>query len=108
MRRGDLVRVALPGAYGKPRPALIIQSDAYSDHSSVTLLPVSSTLVDAPLLRVRVDPDETNNLQKTSQIMVDKLMTIPREKVSPAFGKASDQTMLMVSRNLTVFLGIAG
>lgn len=108
MRRGDFVRVALPGAYGKPRPALIIQSDAYSAHSSVTLLPVSGTLIDAPLLRVRVDPDEINNLQKISQVMVDKLMTLPREKISPPFGKASDQTMLMVSRNLTVFLGIAG
>lgn len=107
MNRGDFVRVALPGDYGKPRPALVIQSDAYSAHASITLLPVSSTLVDIPLLRVHVEPDDTNNLQKPSQIMIDKLMTVPREKVGQVFGRVSNETMLMVSRNLMVFLGIA-
>lgn len=108
MKRGDLVRIALSGDYGKPRPALVIQSDAYSAHGSVTVLPVSSTLVDAPLLRVLIQPDHANNLQKPSQIMIDKLMTLPREKVGEPFGRASDEAMLMVTRNLMVFLGIAG
>lgn len=108
MKRGDLVRIALSGDYGKPRPALVIQSDAYSAHGSVTVLSVSSTLVDAPLLRVLLQPDHTNNLQKPSQIMIDKLMTLPREKVGEPFGRVSDESMLMVARNLMVFLGIAG
>jgi mRNA interferase MazF len=108
VKRGDLVRIALSGDYGKPRPGLVIQSDAYNAHAFVTVLPVTSTLADIPLLRVNVVPDEINNLQKPSQIMIDKLMTIPRGKVGPPFGRATEETMLMVTRNLMVFLGIAG
>ena len=107
MTRGDFVRVALSGDFGKPRPALIIQSSAFLTHPSMIVLPVTSNLVDAPLVRVEVQPNEVNNLQKPSQIMIDKVMTVRREKVGEPFGRASDETMLMVSRNLMVFLGIA-
>ena len=57
LTRGDLVTVALTGDYGKPRPALVIQSELFDNHPSVTLLPVTNTLVDAPLLRLTVEPD---------------------------------------------------
>ncbi|WP_348524792.1 type II toxin-antitoxin system PemK/MazF family toxin, partial [Paracoccus marinaquae] len=60
MRRGDLVTVALQGDYGKPRPALIIQADQFSDLGSVVILPVTSTMVDAPLLRLTVAPSPEN------------------------------------------------
>ena len=42
MKRGDLVTVALQGDLGKPRPALVIQSDLFEAHPSVTILPVTS------------------------------------------------------------------
>jgi mRNA interferase MazF len=63
MRRGDLVTVALQGAYGKPRPALVIQSDLFDAHPSVAVLPVTSELRDAPLFRIRVEPDAKNGLR---------------------------------------------
>ncbi len=107
MKRGDLVRVALPGDYGKPRPALVVQSNLFAKHASVTLLPLTSAVVDAPLLRVPIEPNDHNQLQKPSQIMIDKPMTIPRDKVGTPFGRASDETMVTVSRHLAVFLGIA-
>ncbi|WP_367889521.1 type II toxin-antitoxin system PemK/MazF family toxin, partial [Vibrio cholerae] len=56
MHRGDLVPVAIQGDFGKPRPALIVQSDLFNAHESVTVLPVTSSTVDAPLLRVTVTP----------------------------------------------------
>ncbi len=107
MRRGDLVTVALPGAYGKPRPALIIQSDLFSTHPSFTLLPVTSELVAAPLLRITVEPNERNGLQKVSQIMVDKAHTVPRGKVGEPFGRLDETDLLAVNRALALFLGFA-
>ena len=107
MSRGDFVSIAMQGDFGKPRPALVIQSDPFSEHATVTVLLVSSTLVDAPLLRVTIQPSKTNGLQKPSQVMVDKAMTVKRDKLGEAFGSASDSAMLEVGRCLAVFLGIA-
>ena len=99
--------IAMQGDFGKPRPALVIQSDQFNEHATVTVLLVSSTLVDAPLLRVIIQPNETNGLQKQSQVMVDKAMTLKRDRLGAAFGSASDAAMLEVGRCLAVFLGIA-
>ena len=107
MKRGDLVTIALPDDFGKPRPALVIQADTFDALATVTVLPVTSTLVDAPLLRLAIEPDARNGLSKPSQVMADKAVTVRRDKVGPAFGAASDETMLAVGRALTVFLGIA-
>jgi len=107
MMRGDFVTITMQGDFGKPRPALLIQSDHFSEHATVTVLLVSSILVDAPLFRVTVHPDVENGLQKTSQVMVDKAMTVKRDKLGSAFGSASDEIMLEVGRCLAVFLGIA-
>ena len=87
MTRGDFVTIASQGDFGKPRPALVMQTDAFSEHPSITVLLVSSTWIDAPLLRVGVQPTPENGLQKPSQVMVDKAMTIERDKVGPAFGR---------------------
>lgn len=107
MRRGDLVTVALQGDLGKPRPALIIQSDLFDAHPSVTILPVTSELRDAPLLRILVNPNESNGLAKPSQVMVDKPQSISREKIGKPIGRLDDETMLAVNRALAVFLGFA-
>jgi mRNA interferase MazF len=106
MRRGDLVTIALQGDFGKPRPALVVQSDHFDVHPTVTVLLVSSALVASPLLRVTVEPDELNGLRARSQIMVDKAMTVMRGKVGPAFGRLGGDRMLEVERGLAVFLGI--
>jgi mRNA interferase MazF len=107
MRRGDLVTIAMQGDFGKPRPALIIQADLFADHSSVTVLPLTGTLVDAPLLRIMVQPDADNGLQTPTQVMVDKTMTVKREKVGPIFGYLHAELLMEVERCLAVFLGIA-
>ena len=107
MRRGDLVSVAIPGDFGKPRPARIVQADAFSDHATVAVLLVSSALVDAPLLRLTVQPDTANGLRRPSQIMIDNAMTIVRIKIGEAFGRLDGDAMVEVERRLAVFLGIA-
>lgn len=107
MKRGDFVTVAMQGDFGKPRPALVIQSDQFDEHATVTILPVTGTLVEAPLLRVTIQPSEANGLQKASQVMIDKAMTVKRDKLGDAFGSASDAAMLEIGRCLAVFMGIA-
>ena len=107
MKRGDLVTVALQGEQGKPRPALIIQANAFADLSAVTVLPITGTLVDAPLVRVLVEPTASNGLTKPSQVMVDKPQTPLRTKIGPAFGHLDDAAMVAVNRALAVFLGLA-
>ena len=105
--RGDLVTVAMQGDFGKPRPALIIQADQFSEHSSVTVLPLTSALVSAPLLRITVQPGVGNGLQKPSQVMVDKAVTLKRDKVGLPFGRIDADALIEVERCLAVFLGIA-
>lgn len=107
MIRGDFVTIAMQGDFGKPRPALVIQADQFEEHATITILPVSSTLVDAPLFRILIEPSKENGLQKISQVMVDKAMTVKREKLGQAFGRIDAATMVEIERCLAVFLGIA-
>jgi mRNA interferase MazF len=107
MKRGDIVTIALSGDYGKPWPALVIQSDFFAEHPSVTVLPVTSELRQTPLFRIEVEPTPENNLKKTSQVMVDKIQAVPCEKVGTAFGHMDDATMLSVNRALALWFGFA-
>ena len=107
MRRGDLVTVALQGDQGKPRPALVVQADQFAGLHGVTVLPLTGMLMEAPLLRVEIEPSPGNGLAKRSQVMVDKPQTPPREKLGPVFGRLDDVTLLAVNRALAVFLGLA-
>jgi mRNA interferase MazF len=101
------VTVAVPGDFGKPRPALVIQSDQFPNTATATVLPLSGTPVDAPLIRLTVEPSPDNGLRTTSQIMVDKAMTMMRDKLGPPFGMLDDEAMLAVNRSLALFLGFA-
>ena len=107
-RRGDLVTVAVQGNFGKPRPALVIQSDLFNEsHPTLMLCLVSSDLREAPLFRPAVGQRAENGLKLDSQVQIDKVMTVLREKVGPSFGRLDDTTMLKVNRALALFMGIA-
>ncbi len=99
--------VALQGDLGKPRPALIIQSDQFDQTGTVTVLLVSGTLVEAPLIRTTIEPTPTNGLRKRSQIMVDKAMSVKRDKIGSIIGRLDAGAMLGVTRALVVFFAIA-
>ena len=107
VRRGDLVTVAVAGDFGKPRPALVIQSDQFDTTATVTVLLVSSTLVEAPLIRLTVEPSASNGLYERSQVMVDKTMTVKRAKLGSRLGRLDHDTVIAVNRALALFLGFA-
>lgn len=107
MNRGELWTVS-GGTYAqKPRPALIIQDDLFAESESVTLLPLTTHLTDAPLLRLTVDPGPLIGLQTISQIMVDKLTTVRRANLGQRIGRIDSETMVAVEQSLAVFLGLA-
>jgi mRNA interferase MazF len=107
VNRGDLVTIAMPGDFGKPRPALVIQSDQFDQTATVTVLLVTGTLVDAPLIRTTIEPTTTNGLRKRSQVMVDKAMSVKRDKIGATMGHLDAEAMLAVTRALAVFFAIA-
>lgn len=106
MRRGDLVTVAVSGDYGKPRPALVVQADAFGEHPSVVVLPLTSELHDAPLFRVTVSAGGSTGLRMRSQIMVDKATAVPRTKLGDKIGRVDRSTMDSVDEALREFLGL--
>ncbi|RNA64893.1 type II toxin-antitoxin system PemK/MazF family toxin [Prosthecochloris sp. ZM_2] len=108
MKRGSVVTIALSGDYGKPRPALVVQSNYFSEHPSVSVLPITSELRQTPLFRIDAEPDENNGLRKHSQIMVDKIQTVPSEKIGKVIGVLDEATMMEVNRALALWLGFAG
>jgi mRNA interferase MazF len=108
MRRGDLVTVAAAGDYGKPRPAVIVQTDAFPEsHASVVVCQLTSDLADAPDFRVTIEPKPENGLRLTSQIMADKPVSIRRERVGQKIGHLSDQDMARVGIALAFVFGLA-
>lgn len=107
MRRGELWTVA-GGVYAtKPRPALILQDDLFAGTVSVTVAPLTSTLLEAPLLRVRVGPDKVSGLQRESHVMIDKITTIRRDNVGSRVGRLTPENLVEVERALMAFLGLA-
>ena len=104
--RGDLVVAAFPGDYGKPRPALVIQGNAFNQMQSVTLLPLTSDLFSAALIRVDVAPTRSNDLQRRSQVMVDKAATISRTRIGQQIGRLDTETMGAIGSALARFLDI--
>lgn len=106
IRRGDLVTIVTSGDYGKPRPALVVQADLFADYPSITVLRLTTDLYDTPSLRIPVQPSKRTGLKKPSQIMIDKAITVPREKIGQRIGTVDDETLLAVNRALAVFLGL--
>lgn len=107
MKRGDIVLVALQGDYGKPRPAVVVQSDRFNDtHTSFLVCLITSSLLDMRIVRLRVNPTEFNGLRLPSQITVDKLYTVKREKMGRVVGRLDDQTLSDLDEVLAIFIGL--
>jgi mRNA interferase MazF len=108
MKRGDLVVVAAAGDYGKPRPAVIVQTDAFPETSgSVVVCQLTSELVEAPDFRITIDPNENNGLRSRSQIMADKPVTIRRTRIGQSIGRLNDGDLGRLNIALAFVVGLA-
>ena len=107
MRRGTIVIVALPGDYGKSRPAVVIQSERLAATDSLLVCPLTSTPRDAPLYRLSVPPDAENGLRQASDIMVDKITAVRRARIGTPIGFLGAAHLLVLDRMLALAVGIA-
>jgi mRNA interferase MazF len=107
LKRGEIWTVS-GGVYAnKPRPALILQSDQFSETGSVTVIPSTTDPTEAPIFRLEIAPDGENGLRMASRLMVDKITTVQRVKLGERIGRVSDEDMVRVNRAVLVFLGVA-
>ena len=107
MKRGDLVIVSLPGDYGKPRPAVVLQNDRLEGRLESYIIALLTTFDEgARVLRVDVSPTPENRLEKHSKVMVDKLYAIPEHRVRQHLGKLDVATMRNVDRALMMILDL--
>jgi mRNA interferase MazF len=108
MRRGDVVIVAAAGDYGKPRPAVVVQTDAFPEtHASIIICQMTSEVFDAPDFRVTIDPSATNGLRTRSQIMADKPVTVRRERVGETIGRLAVDDVRRLNAALAFVMGLA-
>lgn len=109
MKRGEIRTAAAGTGYvGKPRPVVIVQDDRFDATDSVTVCAFTTDPTDAPLFRVRIEPNDTNGLDGSSSLMVDKITTVPRSKLGERVGRLSDEDMVALGRAILVFFGLAG
>ena len=106
--RGDIAVVATSGAYtGKPRPAVVVQADIFNQaHASVTLCPITSECIDAPLFRIAVPPGARTGLALPSQVMVDKVVSVPRAALGDVVGTCSPEELDLVADALRRWLDL--
>ncbi len=108
MKRGEIWSVAAHGAYtGKPRPAVIVQDDRFDATASVTICALTTDPTTAPLFRLPITPDQHNGLDQPSQLMVDKLTTVPRTSLGQHIGRLDEGDVARLDRAIVVFLGVA-
>ena len=108
MRRGDVVVVAADADYGKARPAVIVQTDAFpQSHASVVICQMTTDLVEAPDFRITVEPTEANGLRGRSQIMVDKPVTVKRERIGQVIGRLTTEEILRLDAAVAFVMGLA-
>lgn len=108
MRRGDVIVVAASGDYGKPRPAVIVQTDAFPDnHASMIICQITSELSDGVDFRVTLEPTEMNGLREKSQIMVDKPVTVRRERIGKVIGRLTVEEIVKLDGAVAFVMGLA-
>ena len=108
MKRGDVVTVAASGDYGKPRPAVIVQTNALpAAHASVIVCQMTSDVVEVQDFRVTIEPTEKNGLRTRSQIMADKPVTIRRERVGRRIGSLDERDIARLNVALAFVVGLA-
>ncbi len=99
--------MAAPGDYGKPRPAVVIQSDWLSGTDTVLVALMTSAVVEAPIYRLDVAATPENGLKVASQVMVEKILATPRDKCGGRIGRLDEATLIALNHMLSVVIGIA-
>ncbi len=107
MTRGEVWTLSGSGYASKPRPAVIIQDDRFDSTASVTVCAFTTDATEAPLFRLTIEPDRRNGLRATSRLMVDKITTVPKQRLGERIGQLPAPELVRLNRAIAVFLGLA-
>ena len=108
MKRGEIWTASGgPDYAGKPRPVAIVQDDSYDVTTSITICGFTSDPTEAPIVRFWIEPNEQNGLKIRSQVMADKITTVPKTKLGRRLGRLNDEDIVRLNRAIAVFLGLA-
>jgi mRNA interferase MazF len=109
LKRGEVWTLSGGSDYAsKPRPAVIVHSDAFPDQAGVTIVAFTSTIMEVPLIRIDIIPSSENGLEKRSQLMIDKISSVPKSELGKRIGMLTAQDMASVDRALVIYLGLSG
>ncbi len=106
MKRGEVWTVSAGSYAGKPRPAVIVQDDRFDSTASMTICVSTTDLTDAPLLRLSLRPSDRNGLRAASQLMVDKIITVRKDRMDNLIGRLDAEDLVRLDRAILVFLGL--
>jgi mRNA interferase MazF len=107
LSRGAVVTASIGAPSGKPRPFLVLRSDLFAAHSLVTIVAFTSTITEAPSLRVTVQPSAENGLHAPSQAMIDHIQSVRAERIEQEIGRVAGADLLAIVRAVAVYLGFA-
>jgi mRNA interferase MazF len=106
MKRGEIWTISAGVYAGKPRPAVILQSNAFQSLDSVTVCPFTTDLRGTEIVRVLIEPNDQNHLLLPSKLMADKVSTIAKSKLGKYLGALGDDDMRRLERAVMTFLGL--
>ncbi len=109
MMRGEIWTLSGgPGYAGKPRPALIVQSDLLLDSPSLLTCGFTSRASEDVPLRPLIEPSGENGLNAPSNLMPEKITAVPRTRLAKRVGQLSPNDMARAENALLLVLGFAG
>jgi mRNA interferase MazF len=107
LARGDVVAAVVPGDFGKPRPVVIVQAAPFLEsHASITVCPLTAHLTGLRLFRIMIAPDQSNGLNEPSEVMVDKVSTLRRDRIAAPMGKLAPSDMRAIDTSLRGWLAL--
>ncbi len=106
VKRGDVVLAAGPGEYtGKPRPFVIVQSDAFNDaHASFSICPLTSIISGNRMFRVAIPSTGNTGLNLESEVQIDKVQSLRRERMVRVIGAVPATVMTNIDDALRRWL----
>lgn len=107
LSRGDVVTAVFPGELGKPRPAIVLQANEFLvTYTTVLCCPLTTHLIEAPLLRPLIEPTVDNGLLHASQVMVEKITPVRKEAIGQQIGRLPESDLTRIEVSLVQVTGL--
>jgi mRNA interferase MazF len=90
----------------KPRPCMIIQSDAIPAFDTVVVAPITSFKADTDLYRIPVQAEPGTGLLQDSFIEIEKISAVKKRYLGKNIGVISTSCFMGIDKSVAELLGI--